>query len=226
MMTRGFRLATWTRQSLSLAWWVMAVMCFVVAIGSAARYWALDAERFFPEQRAVYVQHLLSMYGHTLVSPISLLLGPLQFHEGLRSRWPRAHRIFGIAYLGTVFIGGLGGLTLSAVAFGRWPTRLGFALLAVLWLVSAAMTLYHVKRRDLLRHRQWAMRNFSLTFAAVMLRVWVPLLTSLPGMTFGSAYAMAAWISWLPNLIAVEWLLRVAPAVDFSRRCDSGSGQH
>jgi hypothetical protein len=49
-------------------------------------------------------------------------------------------------------------------------------------------------------------RNFSLTFAAVTLRIYVPLSIAL-GIPFEQAYPAIAWLCWVPNLAVAEWAL-------------------
>ncbi|MBB6091208.1 putative membrane protein [Povalibacter uvarum] len=193
--------------AVSPAWWLVTLLCWGVAAWSLTNYATFDAARFFDEQRETYIQHWLVMYGHTLFAPLTLLIGPLQFHPGLRNRWPRVHRTSGMIYLAAVVISGLGALSLAPVAYGYASTRIGFAALGVLWLGSAAIALYSIKRGDVDAHRRWMMRNFSLTFAAVTLRLWLPVLMSLD-VSFDVTYAIAAWSSWVPNLIAMEMLLR------------------
>ena len=63
------------------------------------------------------------------------------------------------------------------------------------------------------------MRNFALTYAAVMLRIWLPLLilAQVPfagpagfdgDAAFANAYAVVPFLAWLPNLVVAEWLIR------------------
>ena len=53
-------------------------------------------------------------------------------------------------------------------------------------------------------------RNFALTFAAVTLRLWIPIfLTS--GLSFEAAYPVIAWLSWVPNLLVAEVLAQSSP---------------
>ncbi|WP_250637311.1 DUF2306 domain-containing protein [Stenotrophomonas rhizophila] len=49
------------------------------------------------------------------------------------------------------------------------------------------------------------MRNFSLTLAAVTLRIYLPSSMVL-GIPFDIAYPIIAWLCWLPNLLLAEWL--------------------
>ncbi|MEQ8879328.1 MAG: DUF2306 domain-containing protein, partial [Cyclobacteriaceae bacterium] len=55
-------------------------------------------------------------------------------------------------------------------------------------------------------HQRWMLRSYALTFAAVTLRLWLPALTGL-GIAFIVAYKIISWLSWVPNLLVVEWLI-------------------
>ena len=58
-------------------------------------------------------------------------------------------------------------------------------------------------------HRNWMIRNYSLTFAAVTLRIWLPLFIVLFGIEhFELSYAIIAWLAWVPNLIVAELFIR------------------
>jgi hypothetical protein len=47
-------------------------------------------------------------------------------------------------------------------------------------------------------------RNFSLTFAAVTLRLYIPA-SALAGVEFSVAYPIIAWLCWVPNILWAEW---------------------
>jgi hypothetical protein len=50
-------------------------------------------------------------------------------------------------------------------------------------------------------------RNFSLAFAAVMLRLYIPA-SVLAGIDFTVAYPVIAWLCWLPNLLLAGWVYK------------------
>lgn len=167
--------------------------------------------------KARFAQTPLFAAFHVLGGGLALTIGALQFNGSLRARYPALHRWLGRVYLSAVLIGGIGGLILGPRADGGLVARCGFTLLAVLWLTSGTAAYRAIRRGDVSHHRQWMMRNFSLTFAAVMLRIYSPLLSGGFGYDFATVYPTVAWISWVPNLLLVEWwLLRRGPipAVD------------
>jgi hypothetical protein len=46
-------------------------------------------------------------------------------------------------------------------------------------------------------------RNFSLTLAAVTLRIYMPS-SMIAGVPFEVAYPLVAWLCWAPNLLIAE----------------------
>jgi predicted membrane protein DUF2306 len=56
------------------------------------------------------------------------------------------------------------------------------------------------------KHRRWMVRNFALTFAAVTLRLWIPM-SFAAGIPFEIAYPAIAWLCWVPNLLLPEYYL-------------------
>jgi uncharacterized membrane protein len=161
-----------------------------------------------PDMIAVFDSHRTLITLHAVGASLALLLGPAQFVEAWRARWPRAHRFMGHAYLlGGVGAGGLAGLLLSPHSFGGLVSHAGFGLLAVLWLFTGAMALRAARQRDFPAHRTWMARNFALTLAAVTLRIYLPAATA-AGVPFEEFYPAVAWLCWVPNLVVAEWCRR------------------
>jgi uncharacterized membrane protein len=159
-----------------------------------------------PDMKADFVAHPLAVYLHVFAAAIALLLGPFQFSARLRRAQIHLHRWMGRLYLGAgVLVGGLSGLYISQFAFGGIVAKLGFATLAVCWLYTGLRALLAIRRGVIDEHRKWMVRNFSLTFAAVMLRLYIPA-SVLAGADFSIAYPIIAWLCWLPNLLLAEWV--------------------
>ncbi len=143
---------------------------------------------------------------HVIGGAVVLLLGGFQFSSTLRRNRPRVHRWFGRIYLVFVAIGGLGGLMLAPFSDGGLVAHFGFGTLAVLWLFSGWQAWVCIRAGDVKSHRQWMMRNYAMTFGAVTLRIYLGLF-AVAGVPFEDSYPVTAWISWVPNLILVEWYL-------------------
>jgi uncharacterized membrane protein len=187
----------------------MTLLALLIAFVSL-RYFFASPETYFAQQRDVYLANPLPLRLHIGGAIVALVAGPLQFSRLIRLRRPALHRFLGRLYLAAVAIGGVGGLLLSRTAYGGFPARVGFFSLGVLWLVAGAAALRAIRQRRIDDHRRWMVRCYALTFAAVTLRIWNPVLEAL-GMPFDVAYATVAWLSWVPNLVVAEVFLAGRP---------------
>jgi hypothetical protein len=87
---------------------------------------------------------------------------------------------------------------------------MGFGLLAVLWIVTTALAWRAALRRDFDMHRSLMSYSFALTFAAVTLRLQIPI--GIAVFHFPDYRTLSPWLSftcWLPNLAAI-WLYQTA----------------
>ncbi len=159
---------------------------------------------------------------HFLGGGTILVIGGFQFIAAIRRRRIAVHRWVGRAYLTGVMLGGTGGLYLAFGADGGPVARIGFGLLAVCWLASGALGFRAVRSGDLARHQLWVYRNYALAFAAVTLRIQLPILQGGFGLSFEEAYPVVAWLSWVPNLIVVDWWLRRPAGVRAGEQVGSG----
>lgn len=189
--------------------WAILLLMAIFPVLVSSGYLTLNPENFFPEQRAVYIAHLGFLMTHIIASMLAILIGPFQFLPGLRKgRLLKFHRWLGRAYLLSILFGGLSGLYMAQFAHGGLISELGFGILACLWLYTGYRAYRHIRNKEIDRHREWMIRNYALTFAGVMLRVWVPLSTMGFGADFTTAYVIIAWACWVPNLLVAEWIIR------------------
>jgi uncharacterized membrane protein len=158
-----------------------------------------------PELRYRYP---LTSLAHFAGSALALAIGGFQLHARLRARFAGAHRWLGRLYVVGVAVGGISGFIMALQSSGGPIARAGFGLGAVIWLASTANAYRHIRAGNLDAHRRWMVRSFALTFAAVTLRVYLPISQKM-GIPFPVAYAAIAWLAWAPNLLIAEWLLRV-----------------
>ncbi|MGZ0219950.1 MAG: DUF2306 domain-containing protein [Acidimicrobiales bacterium] len=157
----------------------------------------------FAEQRTIYEDNTFAILGHIVGASVPMILGPFQFLPGQRRRFLGLHRWTGRLYLLGVAVGSVLGFSMAWLAFGGIISSLGFATLAVLWLSTGAMALKQARAGHIRSHRDWMIRNYALTFAAVTLRIWLGL-SQLAGVEFINAYRSVAWLSWIPNLLTAR----------------------
>jgi hypothetical protein len=143
---------------------------------------------------------------HLSGGALAITLGALQLNSRIRRNYLAVHRWTGRCYCLAVLVGGGAGLLLATMANGGLPSSFGFGMLGVLWIGSTVTAYICARRRRIDLHRAWMLRSYSLTFAAVTLRIWLPL-SQVAGLPFLPSYQAIAWLCWVPNLIAVEWFV-------------------
>jgi uncharacterized membrane protein len=146
------------------------------------------------------------LFVHAGLAATAMLLGPFQFLQPLRTRRPRLHRWIGRTYVFACLTGGSAGLALAMGSTAGPIARVGFAALAVTWLITTGMAWRMALHRRFADHRRWMIRSFALTFAAVTLRLYMPLGQVLH-MDPLAAYRAISWLCWVPNLVAAELYL-------------------
>lgn len=149
----------------------------------------------------------VAVMAHLSGGLVALAVGAWQMNARLRSNVIKLHRWMGRTYVVAVLVGGLGALRLAVVSQLGWVTHLGFGLLALLWLFTTARAHFAIWTHNEFRHRDWMIRSYSLTLAAVSLRIYLPL-SLVVGVPFANAYQVISWLCWVPNIIVAEWLVR------------------
>ena len=181
-------------------WSLMLLLSLAIMVYAGA----LLVTRAFPDELGPSFRvHSLAISLHIVGAILPLVLGPFQFLSRLRNRYLNVHRWSGRLYLLGVLAGGTSGLYLAPFSYGGLNTHLAFGSLAVLWLATGVLAYRAIRAGRIEEHRRWMIRNFALTFAGVMLRLWMPV-SVVSGIPFGTAYAVVAWLCWVPNLIVAE----------------------
>lgn len=195
----------WTRPG----WYLMAVLASLVAVYA----FAVSFEPAWrpPLVRELFAQRPLPAWGHFLGGAVALVTGAAQLNTRLRNRWLGLHRWLGRTYAVAVAIGGLAALAMAPHAVTGTLAASGFAVLALCWLGTTALAVHAIRRRRMAEHRDWMVRSYALTLAAVTLRIYLPL-SQVAGISFMLAYPVIAWLCWVPNALVAEWFLRTRRA--------------
>jgi uncharacterized membrane protein len=195
-----------------VGWSIMSLLALLMFL-LGLRYLIFDPEKvYFEPQKAVYFAHTAGILTHIAGAMLATIIGPFQFlPQIITNRYLKLHRWLGRTYLVGILFGGLAGLYMAFLAYGGLPARLGFGLLAMVWLFSGFMAYRHIRRKEIQSHRQWMVRNYALTFAAVTLRLWL-IVFQVAEVEFIEAYITVAWLCWVPNLMVAEVIVnRIRP---------------
>lgn len=186
-------------------WGLVAAPAFIIVGYAVGLLWMPDLRPSFIRDRIADAP--LAVFGHIAASAAALALGPFQLSTKLRARRLELHRWLGRTYILCVIAGGCAAIALATMSRGGVSAQAGFGLLGVLWILTAIVAYQRIRVYDIADHRRWMIRSYSLAFAAVTLRIYLPLAVALLRIPFDQAYPAIAWLCWVPNIIVADWLL-------------------
>lgn len=140
-----------------------------------------------------------AFYTHIILGGIALLIGWTQFSLKLRTKNITLHKRIGKFYVILVMLSSIAGIYIAFFATGGIISSLGFICLGLIWLFTTAMAYIHIRNGQIIQHQKMMVYSYAACFAAVTLRIWLPLLIMLLG-DFTSAYIIVAWLCWVPNM--------------------------
>jgi uncharacterized membrane protein YozB (DUF420 family) len=152
--------------------------------------------------------YLPAYYAHVIIAGIILVAGIFQINNDWRDRWPQAHRSLGKIYVFGILAFSAPGALAMSFFINRGPFVLAsFLAQSLAWFFCTYLAYYHIRKGNYSSHRNWMLRSYSLTLAAITLRVYV--FASSWSFDLGQpmAYATIAWLSWIPNLLICEFYL-------------------
>lgn len=151
--------------------------------------------------------YFVGFYAHILASPIALVCGLAQTSQTVREVFPQFHRAVGRVYVTLVLVfAAPGGLVMSTVAGGGWSGKVCFSVISLLTWGFTFVGWRHSRAKRYARHGRWMIRSYVMMCSAVLLRINHVLLepTSLDAQL---KYQLSAWLSFVPSMILVEFLL-------------------
>lgn len=162
----------------------------------------------------------LALVVHVPSASVAMLLGGLQLVPRIRAH-RRVHRVIGRTFLGLgtlAFV--VTGVPLALTTPDGNLTRYGVLVPALAWPVVAVLGWRAIRRGDVVRHREWMLRLYALTFFALTTRLLVPLmlLAQVPMMSswydgdvqaaVSASIPVGQWLGWMVNLAIAEWVIR------------------
>jgi uncharacterized membrane protein len=158
------------------------------------------------------------------------LLGAFQFAPGVRRRWPGFHRLSGRLVVLCGLTAGLSGLWMTQFILFSLPSQstllYSFRMLfGSAMVLSLALGMVAILRRDMARHRAWMIRGYAIGQGAgtqaLTALIWVIIFG-----TQGEPYKdLLMGTSWVINLAVAEWLIRRKRAKGRKIQVDTGRDQ-
>jgi len=149
----------------------------------------------------------IGFYTHIILGGVALFIGWTQFSPKMRNRRMALHRKLGKVYVVAVLLSALAGIYIGFFATGGWVSSAGFICLGIIWFYTTLKAYLYIKNAEIEKHQKMMVYSYAACFAAVTLRIWLPVLTMFYG-DFSKAYLVVAWLCWIPNLIVAYLITR------------------
>lgn len=154
------------------------------------------------------IHYRIAFFIHVFSAIFVLLAGYTQFSKKIRSQFPVIHKRMGWLYvIVTLFLAGPSGFVIGMYANGGLSSKIAFCLLSVLWIIFTVIALLKILKKQVLLHRVWMMRSFSLALSAITLRAWKYILVLAFHPKPMDVYQIVAWLGWTLNLLVAELLI-------------------
>lgn len=149
----------------------------------------------------------IGFYTHIIFGGIALLVGWMQFNKKLLQKKSSLHRFIGKIYVVSVLLSALAGIGIGFTATGGWIASVGFIGLGTVWFTTTWQAYVKIRALQIEAHRRLMVYSYAACFAAVTLRIWLPLLMIILG-DYIVAYIVVSWLCWVPNLIVAYYIIK------------------
>ncbi len=150
-----------------------------------------------------------SFYLHVTTSIFVLAAGLTQFSRNILRNNKKLHRQIGKFYVATIlFLAAPSGFIMAIYANGGFPARVSFVFTAILWWIFTLYAYLYIRKGNISEHQDFMFRSYALTLSAISLRIYTYTFPFIFGIHGKELYITVAWLSWVPNLLIAEWLIR------------------
>ena len=193
-----------------MLFWVPVAVCSLLLIYNTLPYFSFSRNFDFIEERSLLFQSSLysaSFYIHITAGALCIGTALIQFSRYLLKKSKAIHRLSGKIYVFVVlFLGAPTGLYMSFFAKGSFWERSLFMFMAAWWFITTLYGLSTIHKRNIVAHKIWMMRSYSMAMTAVTFRVY-HIVFFLLGWGHLENYELSLWISVIGNMLFAEWII-------------------
>jgi hypothetical protein len=197
-------------------WAAVVVLCTIATAVSIRRLVALaDSSHPSPSPLAALDALFAARAGltrtHVIAGLLLALFIPVQLSAGVRGRFPHLHRWVGRTLMIVGIVVGLSGYAMVVTPIGGPLEVSAIVFYGTALLASLLIAWRHIRRGDVMRHREWILRAIAIVLGIATTRPVVaaffatsPLTQLSPSQFFGAAF----WIGFTSTALAGEWYVR------------------
>jgi uncharacterized membrane protein len=205
--------------------WVvpLALVTAIFIAYAVPPYLSLDAAQARIQPMPAHASYYPLLVTHIFLGSVALLAACLQVWPWLRRSPLAVHRWSGRVYVTAALSASVCVMIISPMGLNGANQRVANTMLALLWFGTTFAGFRAVRQGRLADHRQWMLRSFALAFSIVAFRVWmfIAFAVFVPEIFTGAevdpadisqAVGVTSWVSWVVNLLIVEWWLHRGPS--------------
>jgi uncharacterized membrane protein len=184
-------------------WILFVVMSIIIGLYPTLYFFLNKKFSLLSTKNTVLLNNIIwniGFYIHIIFGGLALLIGWTQFSLKIRSNKLNLHKQIGKVYVISSLLSASASLYIAFYATGGLVTSLGFICLGTIWFYTTLKAYLQIKKGKIESHEKMMIYSYASCFAAVTLRIWLPLLTALFN-DFTPAYRIVAWLCWIPNLL-------------------------
>jgi len=196
----------------------LALLTVIFIAYAVPPYLTLDPAHARIQPMPPHASYYPLLVSHIFLCSAALLAACLQVWPWLRQSHPAIHRWSGRIYVAAALTASVCVMIISPMGLYGANQRVANTMLALLWLGTTLAGFRAIRQRSYADHRQWMLRSVALAFAIIANRAWtaIALAVFVPEIYTGAevdstslsqAIGVASWMSWVVNLLIVEWWL-------------------
>jgi hypothetical protein len=205
--SRRTTLQSCIRYFLAALFWIPVTFFSLLLVKNTLPYFSFHKDFIFIEERAILFLKPIynySFYIHILAGSVCIITALVQFSSYILKKRKQIHIWSGKMYvLVVLLLGAPTGLYMSFFAKGSFWERILFAFMAMYWFYTTAKGLQTIKQKNVLAHKNWMIRSYSMAMTAVTFRIY-HIAFYYFGVDHLHNYEISLWISVLGNMLIAE----------------------
>lgn len=193
-----------------MLFWIPVAGFSLLLIYNTLPYFSFNKNFDFIKERDLLFQSSLyktCFYLHIAAGALCIGTALIQFSRYILKKSKAIHRISGKIYVGVVlFLGAPTGLYMAFFAKGSFWERCLFMFMAGWWFTTTLWGLNTIHKRNVIAHKVWMMRSYSMAMTAVTFRVYYIILYMLDWKLLEN-YQFSLWVSVVGNMLIAEWII-------------------
>ncbi|MUG71963.1 DUF2306 domain-containing protein [Paenibacillus validus] len=148
------------------------------------------------------------MYVHVAFACIAMASGLLNFYNRIFEKSRKFHRINGYVYLVSVLLVVLTSGYMAPYATGGEISSMGFNALNIIWPVITIVAFVQIKKKRIIRHRNWMIRSYAFCFTNMLIHLITSLFHQGFGLVYATSYTIGVYGSIVLLLVIPEVIIR------------------